>query len=293
MPDSQSPVSDYPCSLLRHQWESDPGVGVTGPRKPSRKCSPTPPPATPYSRRLVLYTRALGSVEAALPKAAVEEVLTDAPLYVVAASLGISPARLLNIVRAQTGMTPTQYRERQGFVSSAPQARAEQQHRTGLEMAELYVSGATGPEIAALYRLTPGRVTQLVKSATGKTPSEMRVEAGGVLVSAPHVVEAVMAAYRADPQAPVSTLAKRAGTYDALVHSVFAAQDPPVVRTDVRRRDKVVPLPTSDELVRLYVEDELSTVDLAARFGVSPKPVARRLKAAGVQLKRRANKPRT
>lgn len=164
---------------------------------------------------------------------------------------------------------------------------AEEQRCAGLEMAYYYLLGNTGPEIAARYGVTPARVTQLVGAATGKTPSQVRADAGWIGQVSPRVVEAVLEAYRADPHAPTTVLAERAGTTAHSVASVLAAQDPPVDRTHVRRTP-VAALPVdADELGRLYVEEGLSTVDLAAWFGVDPSTVGERLKAAGVQMRPR------
>lgn len=157
---------------------------------------------------------------------------------------------------------------------------------TGREMAERHADGKSIAEIAERNQITTGRVCQMVRAATGMSPSEYRLANGWVTrLLSPQTAARVRAAYRADPRATNIALAQRAGASPAAVAQVLASLPEPVHRTAGEpAMDLGV---TTEELIALYVDERLNTVQLGERLGADPSTVARHLKRAGIQLRRK------
>lgn len=173
---------------------------------------------------------------AGLSPAAAQEVFEayrDDPDSLMTGSHPISRYRLEQVVLAQTGMTLRQYNREQARKTAQWQAREKRQLKA-MRMARLYVDGASTSEIGALYGVTKGYVSHLISAETGKSPVQLRAEAGWVKGVSPKVAQHVLDAHRADPHAPVQVLAERTGTTATTVHTVFDSQVPPIVRAHGR-----------------------------------------------------------
>jgi AraC-like DNA-binding protein len=158
---------------------------------------------------------------------------------------------------------------------------------TGLEMAQMHADGKTVSEIASRNHVTLRWVHHLVQQATGMSPTQYRLANGWLdsRVLSPHVVLRVRAAYRADPKATNGALAERTGISPTGVARVLAVT--PLVEPRLGHEPPMDLGVTAEELIRLYVEDELSTVELGERFNADPSTIARHLKRAGIKLRRK------
>lgn len=174
------------------------------------------------------------------------------------------------------------------MMSNAPSAPAEVSSGaegtrkvtlTGSQMAELYVQGVSGEEIAARAGCTPGRVTQLVKAATGMTPRQCRLAHGWVTATVPpELADRIARACLAAPGKPLQQIAEDLEVPLHQVSSVVAAR-----RLDRQRtRRRVLADPAEVRQVARAYRRGKTTVALAAEYGTDESVIRRRLDEARV-----------
>lgn len=160
---------------------------------------------------------------------------------------------------------------------------------TDSEVVSLYVDyGLSLGDIAARLHCTESRIAQIIKRSTGMTPAQNRTAAGWVSPRIPPwTSRRITQVYRAHPHWTARLIAREAdvpvGTVTHVLEVAVLANAEP---GDRKRRVLHARLPVADtELVRLYVEERHTTVELGARFGVDPKTVGRHLQHLNVTLR--------
>lgn len=160
---------------------------------------------------------------------------------------------------------------------------------TPAEVVSLYVdNGLSLGDIAGRLHCTEGRIGQIIKRTTGMTPAQNRAAAGWVSPRIPPwTSRRIEQVYRAHPDWPAPLIAREANVPAATVNHVLHA----AVLTETESRQRKTRLLSArlpvadDELVRLYVNERHTTVELGARFGVDPKTVGRHLQRLNVTLR--------